>query len=186
MGDRARADWKGEVVATANAYDEWNDVGMAFSNTTVAEYNPQAWALERVKEVQEKVMIVRRRTELDLPRPVWWKDAHRRLSYVFTWYPRAMEFPREELPELPDRKTREGKHYTALATALTEEDWLAEWTVDAEDALRYVVTIGRRCIGRSGWTKKDSKASNKLANCVKNEVDACVWLDKRLSASVVR
>lgn len=170
-------------MATAKAYDPYEDAGLAFSDTDVAEYSPKAWADERVGELMERHALMQRR--YDIPRlesPEWWAQGAALLRSKIGWYCIRMELvaPAEEDWELPSPMSKAGKALTVAAQSVTPEDFLGSWRAEVESALRYVVTIGRRASGR--WDKAMKKKSNQLANCVHTEILACDKLEVALQS----
>lgn len=175
-------------MARASAYDEFDDGGMAFSSEELWEYKPEQWAQERVALLCAMRQVVMRRIELpDVPKPIWWKEAAKLLENKIDWYCRAVPLvgatPEEKGSEgLPGRTSAKGKELSKAASLLDEHDWVGRWHEDASTALRYVVTIGRRAAAQCKWSKETMKASNRLANCVTQEVDACERLEKILAS----
>lgn len=167
-------------MANAKAYDSYEDVGMAFSDDDCAAYDPEVWATERVTYLREGELLLRRRTELDLSNPKWWQAQHVRLKNLIRWYCVALVLPLEEDEDLPAPTSAAGKRITAKAVSLEEAGFVGEWQANAEAALRYVVTIGRR--SSKDWPKSMRSQSNKLANCVVREVNICQLAESELDA----
>jgi len=171
-------------MATASSYDEWEDVGMAFSEETVAEWSPKEWAEGRVTYLVQQARIMQRRSTIQgLGKQVWCEDAAKRLLDVAAWYCRAMEIPginREEALELPSPKTADGRKLTSAAQAAEPENWLGALAAGGEAAMGFVVTLGRRASSRPDWKRADGKLSNKLANCVMKEINVAAHLESQL------
>lgn len=172
-------------MATATAYDSWDDPGLAFSEDDVAQWDMQAWAEERVARLCAHFHVALRRSELPgIEKPVWWRKAADKVLDLMTWYCVSMEvsgLDREAARVLPDPSSVAGKALTKQALELTPEDWLGVWASGAEGAMRHVVTIGRRKGGK-GCTKLEKKRSNKLANCVFKEISQCQRLETMLES----
>lgn len=161
-------------MASASAYDHWDDPGLAFTEEDLASHDPQKVAEVRVAALLHRFQVAKRRAELpDLEKPQWWAEVSKRLLDVVTWYCVALEIPginREAAQELPPASSQEGKALTKEALNATPSDWLAEWAEEAESSARYAVTLGRRCIGK-GWPKRNRSLSNKMANCFTKELN---------------
>lgn len=177
-------------MATAEIYNVWEDVGMAFSVEECDSYDPKEWAEHRIAQLLGACQLVYRRTQLpNLSKPVWWEEVDKRLWKCVTWYCMAMERPgisREDdivaVVEALGAKSSEGKALTKRALDLVEEDWLGAWRADAESSMRYVVTIGRRCVGRKDWRKAQRSLNNRLANAVSKEIALIDKLEASLSS----
>lgn len=171
-------------MATATSYDEWEDVGLAFTAEEVASYDPQKWAEDRVTYLVEKARVIQRRSTIPgLGKQVWCEEAAKRLLDVAAWYCRALEIPgivREEALDLPSAKTADGRKLTSLAQAAEPENWLGALAAEGEVAMRYVVTVGRRASSRPDWKRAQGKQSNKLANCVMKEINVAAHLEAQL------
>jgi hypothetical protein len=175
-------------MASAQAYDSWEDAGMVFSTDQLEEYLPSEWAQERVAKLCAMRQVVMRHLELpDIAKPMWWQKVSKVLRDRIMWYCKALHLegptPKELGDEgLPGRNTAAGKELSRIASLLDVKEWLADWGTDTEASLRYVVTIGRRAAASCKWDKSTKKASNRLANCVMDEIRAAQYLDKELSA----
>ena len=175
-------------MATATSYDEWDDAGLAFTEALCQEYRPQKWAEEHVAQLAASIRILKRKVDLpDIEKPEWWKKALSVMERNASWYCVAMEIPALEAEDAaaPGPQTKAGKAITMAAQALEPRDFLTDLQASAEANMRYVVSIGRRCMGNrtvSGWVKMDGKFSNKLANCVMKEITSCAHLEKQLDS----
>jgi hypothetical protein len=172
-------------MATARAYDAYQDTGMAFSEDDIRSYDPQAWAQERVVNLQKIANLMARKAAITDVKPKWWADFVKYIYQNIGWYCVAMEIPKPEELAPPDPRSVQGKALTIMAQELTEEDALGRWRSKADSALKYVVTIGRACAGNSpvsGWKKKESKLNNKLANCVMREVSLAMRMEQELES----
>lgn len=175
-------------MARARAYDEWEDAGLTFSTDELEAWDPAQWASDRVAKLCSMRQVAMRRTELpDIPKPLWWKEATKNLRDKITWYCKAVPLvavTEEELGDenLPSRNSVRGKALSKAASLLDEDAFVGQWAVDAEDALRYVVTIGRRAGAHCKWTTAQHKQSNRLANCIRQELFVTDKLEKSLAS----
>lgn len=177
-------------MATAAAYDGWDDAGMVFSTDELEEYDPRAWASERVARLCAMRQVVQRYVELpDIPKPMWWKEVSKGMRQKITWYVTALLLvppTEEEIGDvLPGRTSAAGKKLSLAAVGLEPCDWLGAWENDASASKRYVVTIGRRAGASCKWDKQTKKQSNVLANCVSQELHLLQKLDEVLTSRTV-
>jgi len=178
-------------MATAAAYDEWEDVGVSFSEEDLRNYRPGDWASERVARLLKVGVVLLRREDLpDMPKPGWTKKARQAvLQRMITWYCQALDVPCPEISpdELRvDPKSSEGKAITKAALELKPADIIGLLRGEAEAGMRHVVTIGRRCASQksvSGWKKADGSYSNKLANAIQVEIRQWNKLETELESS---
>lgn len=172
-------------MASAAAYDSWDDPGLAFSEDEVAGWDMQKWAEERIALLHVHFLTALRKSELPgVEKPDWWRKAADKVLDLMTWYCVALEIPgfdREAIRKLPDPSSSAGKELTKKALDCDPKDWLGMWADGAESAMRYVVTIGRRKAGK-GCTKVEKKRSNKLANCVFKEINGNQRLETMLES----
>jgi hypothetical protein len=163
------------AMATAKAYYEWEDVGLAFSDNELASYDPFWFAQKRVDAMAEHLLIVERKLTLAIPMSIW-VQAKVFLVQDINWIttPTVALGTESPLPlKLPDPKSKEGKALMVRCNELEPKDWVGLWYKDARNAMRHLVTIGRRCNTQrsvSGWKQEDKKASNRLANSVMKEI----------------
>lgn len=178
-------------MAQSSRYDEFEDVGMAFTDEEIAAYDMQAVALERVGVLTELVLRpAKRKLQLKPQYPTFVGQMIKITTGVVTWYGTALELPRtrEDLEAAfarMDPETDEGKAITIQAQQMNYEDLLLSWEAQVIGVMRKHVTIGRRCSTAtkvSGWKKADKSMSNKLANCIVREMDAVEKLTKSLEA----
>lgn len=176
-------------MARAKAYDEYEDAGLAFSVEELALYRPQKWAEQRVLELREMILVLKRRELLpEMPKPEWWKGVRKRCEQLASWYCVALEVPAlaEDDVALPPPTSHAGKRLAKSAAGVVDgQVWLDEARVSSEASLKYVVTLGRRCQGNpstSGWKLAEGKQSNKLANCIVKELYALDRLQSQLDA----
>lgn len=176
------------VVARAKVYDDREDAGLSFSVDELEAYDPEQWAQERVAKLCAMRQVVMRRIELpDVPKLLWHKEMAKNLRDKIGWYCKAVPLVAatpEELGDvgLPGRNTVRGKELSKAAAFLEEEVFLGQWATEAEDALRYVVTIGRRAGAHCKWSSAKHKQSNRLANCVRQELFVIEKLERSLAS----
>lgn len=175
-------------MATAEAYDQWDDPGLTFTDEQCHEYKPQTTAAVRMNELLELIPLALLRSQLG-EKPQWWvKVAHKMVDCV-TWYAVVAELPgidRAEVLEEPQRTTE----LTVAARKLGEPDeFLATWRQGVRAEMVIHVTLGRRCSGSrkiSGWTKRERSVSNKVANALTKELGVCDHLEQMLNARTAR
>lgn len=167
-------------MARAQAYDEWDDPGMAVSEDECLAYSPQEVAQGRVKEVVQAVRLLLRMNQTGQDKPATTEASAKRLLDVATWYCRAAGLEgvsRDEVTTLPAPSTAEGKKLSASALKTTAPDLIAMLRERAEADLRRSVTLGRRCEGArradGKWSREDRSASNRLANAILKEATTC-------------
>jgi hypothetical protein len=176
-------------MATAVAYDQWDDPGLAFSEEEIAGYLPTALATQRIEMLCYQHRVILRAVQVGAPKPVFWAKAAAKLLDVASWYAQAVGvtgIDREACGQLPDPKSAAGKELTVVAQRLEPDSFITALAVDAELQMRYVVTIGRKCAGAtpiSKWGKKERSLSNKLANAVKKEIDLAHKLSELLASN---
>lgn len=164
-------------MATAEAYDQWDDPGMAFTDEQCAEYDPKAVAAVRVNELLGYIPLALRRSQLG-EKAKWWESVAAKMTDCVTWYCVVAELPgidRAALhaqAELVDKKAM--TQLTVVARQLGEpEEFLERWQAAVRTEMVQHVTLGRRCAGSrkiSGWTKAQRSLSNKIANAVIREL----------------
>lgn len=172
-------------MARAVKYDEWDDPGMAFSDDSIAEYDPASWAEAHVAGLTYSVRVLRRHAELPkATKPQWSTSAADALEKVAGWFCVALriEAPSAEAFQPPNPKTKEGKEVTKEAQKIDLEEWLRSHHSAAIVAMRHVVTIGRRAAGPQKWAKAQHSANNRLANALENEVRVFNRLAEEMSA----
>ena len=175
-------------MATAVAYDAWEDPGLAFSEEEVAAFNPQELGAARRDHLLSLWAVAVRRADLvGAEKPQWWKDAAKKLLDTASWYCVAMEVPafdRELLKdELPAPSTAEGKRLAKQALDASPDDFLGAWLDNAEACMRHAVTLGRRHAGKHK-NKNSKRLANKLANCLTREMAANTRLRTLLDSRV--
>ena len=179
-------------MANAVVYDQWDDPGMAFSEAQVQEFQPSATAAGRVTWLVTHALVTQRRSDLNTEKPQWWAKVARSMVDCAGWYCVAGQLPgldRTEVMRAPVREA-ELKKLSALALRVGEpEEFLEGWRNDLVGVMRSHVTLGRRCLGArqvSGWTVKEKKLSNKVANAVHRELMLVQHLADQLSYLPVR
>jgi hypothetical protein len=171
-------------VATAEAYDQWDDPGLTFTDTQCAEFRPQTTAAVRMNELLEMIPLALRRSQLGEKAQWWTQVAHKMVDCV-TWYAVVAELPgidRAEVLVEPEAT----KEVTVAARKLGEpQEFMATWHQGVRAELLVHVTLGRRCSGSrkvSGWTKRDRSISNKVANALNKELSTCGRLETMLAS----
>lgn len=160
-------------MATAIAYDQWDDPGLAFTEEDLASWDLKAFGNERVEYLLRWHRLFLRRAEIpDMPKPEWWKEFVKPLLNAATWYCHALGLEgvmTDAASTLPPAASEEGKALTKDALNADPSDVAHEIMGDVEVALHHAVTIGRRCVGKGAWKKEQKSLSNKLANCLMKE-----------------
>lgn len=167
-------------MATAIAYNQWEDPGLSFTEEEVEAFNPQELGKLRLDYVLSLWAVAHRRADLPgTDKPVWWRSAEKMVFSVGRWYCMALELPgldKEALTlALPSSQTAEGKKLAKAVVNAEPEEWLGEWIANAEACMRYAVTLGRRHASQHK-NKNSKRLANKLANCITREMDACTRL----------
>jgi hypothetical protein len=166
-------------VATASAYDQYEDAGIAFAQEDVDGYDPAEWAAGHVEALAQYGLTVRRRAELETDKPVWWAGAAKRMDACIGWMCVALELNRAQYEvAMPEPKTASGKRNTTLAHALTPQDVVGHLREGAIGGLVYTVSIGRRKRG----TKLYRSQCNKLANALVQQLHAADKLEEELQS----
>jgi len=174
-------------MATAVAYDQWEDAGLAFSEDQLKNFSPTLVAAARVNWMVEQIPIVLRRADL-AGLPKWWQEVARKMEDVMGWYCVVAVLPavdRVDLHSLVNAGTpAERKKQTLAAHSLgTEMEFLNAWHTEVRGTMIELVTLGRRCSSStavSGWKKADKKMANKVANAVDREAHAIDVLRQQL------
>lgn len=161
-------------MATAEAYDDWDDPGLAFTDEQCKEYDPKAVAAVRVNELLATIPLAIRRSQLG-EKVKWWETVAAKMTDCVTWYCVVAGLPgidRAALHTLPTDKALTA--LTVRARDLGEpEDFLDVWRASVRSEMVSHVTLGRRCAGSrklSGWGKAERSMSNKIANALMKEL----------------
>jgi hypothetical protein len=161
-------------VARSAAYDEWEDVGLAFTDQEVAVFSTQLWAETHLKELCDVVRVLLRRTQLpNMVKPKWQEQALKMMQGRVTWCSVAGDLPAvdmEAVCALPDPKTAEGKLLTQRALAAEPEAYLASVRTHWSGLVTWYVTISRRAASVQSWKKAEHSRSNKVANAALGDI----------------
>jgi len=175
-------------MATAEAYDDWDDPGLAFTDEQLGEYDAKAVAAVRINYLLETIPLAVRRSQLG-EKVKWWEGVAARQLDCVTWYCVVAGLPGVDRAEVYASAEPEGKALTALtvrARDLGEPDaYLAAWTASVRSEMVQHVTLGRRCTNSrklSGWTKADRSMSNKIANALMKEINVVGKMHEALTA----
>lgn len=162
-------------MATAEAYDDWDDPGMAFNDEQVESYEPQACAAVRMNWLLGSIPLAVRRAQLG-EKAKWWETVAAKQADLVTWYAVVAELPgvdREGLLGVDGVDGADLRKLTVGARDMGDPlDWLAEWSSMVDQEMRGHVTLGRRCATSkkmSGWGKRERSISNKVANALHKE-----------------
>jgi hypothetical protein len=158
-------------MASAAAYDEWEDPGKAFSDQEVEGYSVLKEAEARMQYLHRQLLLVEKaRTFKDHAKPAWMTKQSKRLLQVMGWLCKAVElegFNDEEMKELPLATSAAGKALAKEAQQIDWEGWINHAIQSTEAALIYHVSLSRRCAGR--WAKRERSLSNKYANALNGQ-----------------
>lgn len=176
------------MVARAQAYNEWEDAGLAFSEADLVEFHPLDVIDVRIARLIEHGQWFARRVQMELDKPGLTKDGLRFVKGTADWYGTI----RGEMPawdgSVPEPTSVEGKQLSAVILGQTLEDHVQVWRDEVEGSLRQYVSLSRRAAGaalvsgRAGmkadgedfvpgaWTKADHSLSNKTANGLHREL----------------
>lgn len=161
-------------MARAAMYDQFEDVGMAFTEEELKAFKPEEVAEERCRVLVGHARAALRRSEIpDMPKPKWLEEVASRLIDSVTWTLKAMTLEgidRDKVLSLPAAGSKEGKALTVEAQRWSVEE-LEGLRSEGEALLRWCVTIGRRCESMGSWRKADRSRSNKLANCLVQDLN---------------
>ena len=151
------------------AYEEFMDPGIAFSDTTLAEWNPLAWATQRVnylKGLHRQLDALSAVSE----KPKWIEVTKKCMRVTVPQYVRiGADGPSEEdapqvwfAPMTPAarKKMLAGIEHSEL------EDWIADWVQDIRTSLSHVVSIGAAAVasGRKDVRRPTNQVANVLFN----------------------
>lgn len=167
-------------MASAPAFDEYEDVGMAFTEAALEEWDPKAWAESRVVYLMKQSHIVELMAQsYSVVGPeATMRKASSMIVDIATWMCRAMEL--SGVNREPNWNDGQLKAMKSEALRLEPSAWLEAWRSEADVAMRVVVTSGRRAAGVCKWTKGQRSLSNKLANCVGKEL----WVAEKVEVSL--
>lgn len=161
-------------MARSGAYDEWEDVGLAFTDQEVATFSAQLWAETHLKELCDVVRVLLRRTQLpNMIKPQWQEQALKMMKGRVTWLSVAAALPAVDLDavcDLPDPKTAEGKQLTQRALSAEPDLYLASVRAHWSGLMTWYVTISRRAASVQSWKKAEHSRSNKIANAALGDV----------------
>lgn len=173
-------------MATAKGYDEWEDVGLAFTAEEVDAYDPRVLAEKRVAHLIDQAQVMERASSIPkAEKPAWHSLAAKQLIHRASWHCKAVTlegFDKKEALTPPDPRSEKGKRLTARAQAVVPSVWLAEEMDNVEACLRYAVSIGRRAEKREDWTKSNRSLSNKFCNALAQERFTLDKLNEELNA----
>lgn len=173
-------------MARSAAYDQWEDVGMAFTEGEVASFDTQAWAEQQLRELCEQLRVLFRRSQIPKSsKPEWSNKAAKALRERVTWLCKAAELPTidfEKLYDLPDPKSVEGKSLTEQAQRLDPEAWVGELVNRTEAQTAWLVTISRRAGRKQQWKKTQWSLSNRVVNAVAGNARTLRMLQTQLES----
>lgn len=173
-------------MARSGAYDEWEDVGLAFTEEQAQSFDPQALAETHLRYLCDNLRILERRAQLpDVSKPVWFQQAAKRLKSRITWLAVAASLPSVDVAavcELPDPKSAEGKELTKRAQMMEPEPWLGQMQADCNAHLTQLVTLGRRAATVQKWGKAQHSRSNKIANALHGDLNTSKILEELLQS----
>lgn len=177
-------------MATASAYDQWEDPGLAFGEDEIAGHVVSAVAEARVNWLLHMAVVIEKLLAMpDAPKRQWWMKVQAKMVDTVTWYCRTAELQgidRGAVKELPLPSSPAGKSLAkdALDLMKNEEEFVAVWNAQLKGIMVQHVTIGRRCASAkqiSKWSKKESSLSNKIANAITKEMDVAMQAAHLLS-----
>ena len=179
-------------MATAALFDDWDDMGMAFTEEQVQAFDPMLSAASRANRLMDLVPVVQRRSWLgELPH--WWTEVARHLTERAGWDLFVVKLPKLDVAELNAVCTSaSGEALKALTLAAhklgTPDEFLAAWRLEVNTALRMHVTLGRRCKAlprMSGWSKARGSLANKVAYALLKEYQVIDLVTESLKAYIV-
>lgn len=160
-------------MARSPKYDQWEDAGMAFSDTELDAFDLRAWSENHLEEMAERIRVLHRRSTIpDVSKPEWTKKACKVAQDKLTWFVIASGLPSvnlEAVLTLPDPKTVEGKALTSAAQSLEPLEWVGAVRAELVSDLRIFVTTCRRL---SSVSKAEKSQANKIANALERELAA--------------
>lgn len=174
-------------MATATQYDQYEDVGLAFSTEEVTGFDAKDWMRTHLVRLVEQMPVFLRRKQLEgLDHPWISWEIVRKLGDKVSWScTTALEMPINDVfgvaavsqlwEALPDPKTPEGKALTKKALDVVPRDWLVERREMLEADMRWIVTIMRRqnaVLGSAGKpvSKSIRRWQNKYVHCLYREL----------------
>lgn len=173
-------------MAFSAVYDQYEDPGIAFSDTQVAAWKPKEWMAQYVKETAQELLKWRRRESLPkLDHPWVNGEVVKRLWEKVTWNcTTALQVPVNDVlevasiydVELPALDSAEGKALTKAALDIVPLEWLAQRQEQVRSNLTHIVTVWRRqaSVGNRP-AKADRSYANKFVHCLVRELSS---LDK--------
>lgn len=170
-------------MARSAQYDEWEDAGLAFSDDELAAFELDAWCLNHLEEMEERLKVLaRRQTIPNVSKPEWTKKAGTTILGKAKWFCVAAGLPAmdlDELFDLPDAKSADGKALTQAAQALEPVEWLPGYRTELEGEVRHLVTIVRRL---PTPTKAERSKGNRVVNALLREIDGIEHLQALLDS----
>lgn len=161
-------------MARSSAYDQWEDAGLAFTDTEVADFNVQALAERHLLWLCGVVRIVARREQLpNMPKPKFNQTMLKMLKARATWLCVAAGIETVDLVAvctLPDPKSKEGKELTQEALNAEPEEFLNTIKARLVALMTNFVTLSRRAAGPQKWKKQEHSRSNKVANAIAGDI----------------
>lgn len=162
-------------MATAQAYDEFEDPGLSFSDEELTQWSIQGWVIEHISDLLFKLAVLNRYSTIpNMQKQTTAMEAAKMVFSSATFYCLKALLPgleRASAFELPDPKSEEGRRLTAVAVNVDLPKFIDEWVGSAEAARRYFVTIGRRANVAQGWGKGQRSISNQVANAITQEIN---------------
>ena len=164
-------------MASATAYDQYEDAGLAFSDEDLKAWDIKEWGEERLVYLVAKRSLPLRSSQLrDAPKPVFTAKLVKAMADCITWDCLSLglrNVTAGEMDDLPSPPEQAGQELNVAALAWRSGigSWIDQWESEALIELQHLVTIGRRC--GSIWKKHERSLSNKAANCLMREINVC-------------
>lgn len=153
-------------MARSEFFDQWEDPGLAFSDTELAEFKVDTFLEQHLAGVLVLCVVLQRRSELpEMSKPQFMDKVATWLRSRATWEVTkggldAIDW--DDVLKLPSPTSKDGKALTARALAVVPEEWLPEQRAAAQVVVQQYVTISRRAATAQKWKKADQRKSNQV------------------------
>ena len=173
-------------MARSEAFDEYEDVGQAFSQEAVDKFDPRKVAEEHLAWMTEEVRVLLRAGTLEKEGKVsnakFQTKAENILMGRLTWMAVAAQLPEvdtEAVRTLPSAQSKEGKALTVKAVNM-DSKWAEACRARCYVDVRQYVTLSRRAAGAQSWRKPEHSLSNKIANALAGDMRTFNKIDEWL------
>lgn len=166
-------------MAIAQKYNEFDDPGLVVQEEVVEEWTPTAFLEGRKNALIQRALWLTRRLEMGMEMPKTTQSTLNRVKSTASWMCVAAGIEGIDWSvalAVPDPNSTEGKALSKSVLDRSFSDWVYGWGADADEALRYYVTVTRRAVAHPSpniyWGRELKKKSNRCTNALVVECQA--------------